>query len=53
MSDCLSSLVHSSDILISPLDQFHDQPGKDPKSEDKTSSKLVRVCASICALTIS
>ncbi|WVQ83028.1 hypothetical protein IAT38_005166 [Cryptococcus sp. DSM 104549] len=30
----------NSDILITPLDQFYDRPGKDPKWEDKTSSKL-------------
>jgi hypothetical protein len=26
----------SSDILVTPLDQFNDKPGKDPKWEDKT-----------------
>ncbi|KAK4685681.1 hypothetical protein P7C73_g4466, partial [Tremellales sp. Uapishka_1] len=31
----------NSDILITPLDQFRDPPGKDPKWEDKSSSKLV------------
>ncbi|WVF69132.1 hypothetical protein IAT40_003906 [Kwoniella sp. CBS 6097] len=31
----------NSDILITPLDQFHDNPGRDPVWEDKDSSKLV------------
>ncbi|WVQ96630.1 hypothetical protein IAU59_003735 [Kwoniella sp. CBS 9459] len=31
----------NSDILITPLDQFHDNPGKDPVWEEKDSSKLV------------
>ncbi|WVQ65645.1 uncharacterized protein L199_003823 [Kwoniella botswanensis] len=31
----------NSDILVTPLDQFHDNPGKDPIWEEKTSSKLV------------
>ncbi|KIR75552.1 hypothetical protein I310_00245 [Cryptococcus deuterogattii CA1014] len=30
----------SSDILVTPLDQFHDPPGKDPEWENKPSSKL-------------
>ncbi|OCF30440.1 hypothetical protein I316_07927 [Kwoniella heveanensis BCC8398] len=30
-----------SDILITPLDQFHDNPGKDPVWAEKDSSKLV------------
>ncbi|WVW84823.1 hypothetical protein I302_106858 [Kwoniella bestiolae CBS 10118] len=31
----------NSDILVTPLDQFHDNPGKDPVWEEKDSSKLV------------
>nr|KIR49754.1 hypothetical protein I312_00844 [Cryptococcus bacillisporus CA1280] len=30
----------SSDILVTPLDQFHDPPGNDPEWENKPSSKL-------------
>ncbi|WWD18593.1 hypothetical protein CI109_103046 [Kwoniella shandongensis] len=30
----------NSDILITPLDQFNDNPGNDPAWENKTSSKL-------------
>jgi hypothetical protein len=35
----------SSDILVTPLDQFNDKPGKDPKWEDKTNPKLAWVGA--------
>ncbi|AAW42848.2 CAP1-related [Cryptococcus deneoformans JEC21] len=30
----------NSDILVTPLDQFHDPPGNDPEWENKPSSKL-------------
>ena len=40
-------LTPSSDILITPLDQFHDKPGKDPKWEHKTSSKLAWVRSTV------
>ncbi|WRT67909.1 uncharacterized protein IL334_004883 [Kwoniella shivajii] len=31
----------NSDILVTPLDQFHDGPGKDPIWEEKDNSQLV------------
>lgn len=34
---------HSSDILITPLDQFASKVGNDPKWEDKTDERLVWV----------
>ena len=37
----LAKTAINSDILITPLDQFFDRPGKDPAWEEKTSSKLV------------
>lgn len=36
-------LTVSSDILVTPLDQFHDRTGRDPVWEKKKSAKLVWV----------
>lgn len=34
----------NSDILITPLDQFHDPKGEDPEWEDKRDPRLAWVC---------
>lgn len=36
----------NSDILITPLDQFHDPKGQDPEWEDKRDPRLGWVCLS-------